>query len=67
MLAFMAQWPEHLQERVICSISAAFHIIYIGLVVHTIDSPIEFNFLQNGTFYFSVAYLEVCFRGGTSL
>ena len=23
MLAFMAQWPEHLQERVICSISAA--------------------------------------------
>jgi len=39
----------------ICSISAALHIIYIGMVVHTIDSPIEFNFLQN----FFVALLSI--------
>ncbi|NOT77662.1 MAG: DMT family transporter [Bacteriovoracaceae bacterium] len=39
----------------ICSICAAFHIIYIGMVVNTIDSPIEFNFLQN----FFVALLSI--------
>ena len=31
----------------ICSISAAIHIIYIGRVANEIDSPVEFNFLQN--------------------
>lgn len=31
----------------LCSFSAAFHIMYIGKVAAHIDSPIEFNFLQN--------------------
>jgi drug/metabolite transporter (DMT)-like permease len=31
----------------ICSFSGAFHIIYVGHVANTIESPIEFNFLQN--------------------
>lgn len=30
-----------------CAFSAAFHIMYIGSVASHIDSPIEFNFLQN--------------------
>ncbi len=51
----------------ICSISAALHIIYIGMVVHTIDSPVEFNFLQN----FFVALLSIpialFFRGPVNI
>lgn len=31
----------------LCAVSAAFHILYIGRVSHMIDSAIEFNFLQN--------------------
>ncbi|MBY0415098.1 MAG: DMT family transporter [Bdellovibrionales bacterium] len=31
----------------ICSIFAALHIIYVGKVANSIESPIEFNFLQN--------------------
>lgn len=31
----------------LCSLSAAFHIIYLSKIVHTIESPLEFNFLQN--------------------
>lgn len=31
----------------LCAIFAAFHIMYIGRVASVIDSPIEFNFLQN--------------------
>lgn len=31
----------------VCSFCAAFHIIYVGLVANQIESPIEFNFLQN--------------------
>lgn len=31
----------------LCALSAAFHIIYIGKVASSISSPIEFNFLQN--------------------
>jgi len=31
----------------LCAIFAAFHIMYIGKVASVIDSPIEFNFLQN--------------------
>ena len=31
----------------LCAISAAFHIMYIGKVASQIDSPVEFNFLQN--------------------
>lgn len=39
----------------ICSIFAAIHIIYIGKVANVIESPVEFNFLQN----FFVAALSV--------
>ncbi len=31
----------------LCSLSAAFHIIYIGKIANSIDSAFEFNFLQN--------------------
>ena len=31
----------------LCSLSAALHILYIGKVANSIDSPVEFNFLQN--------------------
>ena len=31
----------------LCSLSASFHIMYIGKVASEISSPIEFNFLQN--------------------
>lgn len=31
----------------VCAFSGAFHIIYVGHVANSIESPIEFNFLQN--------------------
>jgi drug/metabolite transporter (DMT)-like permease len=31
----------------LCSLSAAFHIIYIGKIANSIESAFEFNFLQN--------------------
>lgn len=31
----------------LCAISAAFHIMYIGKISNQIESPVEFNFLQN--------------------
>jgi drug/metabolite transporter (DMT)-like permease len=31
----------------LCALCAAFHILYIGSVATHIDSPVEFNFLQN--------------------
>jgi drug/metabolite transporter (DMT)-like permease len=34
-------------QTLLCAISAAFHIIYIGKIASEISSPIEFNFLQN--------------------
>lgn len=41
----------------ICSLNAAFHIIYIGRVANHISSPIEFNFLQN--FFVGVLSLPI--------
>lgn len=51
----------------ICSLSAAFHIIYIGKIVHTIDSPVEFNFLQN--FFVALLSFPIAFyfKGKVSL
>lgn len=31
----------------LCAVSAAFHIIYIGRIANIIESAVEFNFLQN--------------------
>lgn len=31
----------------LCAFSGAFHIIYVGKVANSIESPMEFNFLQN--------------------
>lgn len=31
----------------VCSLFGAVHILYVGRVVHSINSPIEFNFLQS--------------------
>lgn len=39
----------------ICSIFGAIHIIYVGRVANSIESPVEFNFLQN----FFVALLSI--------
>lgn len=39
----------------ICSVFAALHIIYVGRIANVIDSPLEFNFLQN----FLVAAMSV--------
>ncbi len=41
----------------ICAFSAAFHIIYIGRVASSIESAIEFNFLQN--FFVGVISLPI--------
>lgn len=51
----------------LCSISAAFHIMYVGKVAKSIESPVEFNFLQNffvGIFSVAVALL---FKGRVNL
>jgi drug/metabolite transporter (DMT)-like permease len=40
-----------------CSLCAAFHIMYIGKVANAIESPVEFNFLQN----FFVALFSLTF------
>lgn len=34
-------------QTLLCAFFAAFHIMYIGHVSHHIESPVEFNFLQN--------------------
>lgn len=41
----------------ICAFNAAFHIIYIGRVANSIESSIEFNFLQN--FFVGVLSLPI--------
>jgi drug/metabolite transporter (DMT)-like permease len=43
----------------LCALSAAFHIMYIGKVASEIDSPVEFNFLQN--FFVSLFSLTLAF------
>lgn len=51
----------------LCSLSAAFHIMYIGKVASAIESPVEFNFLQNffvSLFSISIALL---FKGPVDL
>lgn len=51
----------------LCAIFAAFHIMYIGHVSHQIESPVEFNFLQNvfvALFSMPIAFIA---RGPISL
>jgi drug/metabolite transporter (DMT)-like permease len=51
----------------LCAFCAAFHIMYIGKVAAHIDSPIEFNFLQNffvATFSITLALV---FKGPVNL
>jgi drug/metabolite transporter (DMT)-like permease len=43
----------------LCAVSASLHIMYIGSVATKIDSPIEFNFLQN--FFMAVFSLPIAF------
>lgn len=51
----------------ICSIFAAFHIIYVGRVANKIDSAIEFNFLQNFFVAAMAIPVAVIFKGGVDL
>ncbi|MDO9182358.1 MAG: DMT family transporter [Bacteriovorax sp.] len=51
----------------LCAVFAAFHIIYIGKVANSIESAVEFNFLQNffvGIFSVSIAFI---FKGPVGL
>lgn len=41
----------------LCSFCGAFHIIYVGHVANSIESPLEFNFLQN--FFVGVLSLPI--------
>lgn len=51
----------------LCAICSAFHIMYIGKVSSQIDSPVEFNFLQNFfTALFSIV-IALIFRGPVDL
>ncbi len=43
----------------LCSISAALHILYIGKVANSIESPVEFNFLQN--FFVAIFSIFIAF------
>jgi drug/metabolite transporter (DMT)-like permease len=48
----------------ICSVFAALHIIYVGRVANSIESPLEFNFLQN--FFVAVIAIPIAlFYSGT--
>lgn len=51
----------------LCSICAALHILYVGKVASVIESPVEFNFLQNffvSLFAISMAFI---FKGSVDL
>lgn len=54
-------------STLVCAVFGALHIIYVGSVANQIESPIEFNFLQN----FFVASLSIpiafIFSGNTDL
>ncbi len=50
----------------LCSFSAAFHIMYIGKVATSIDSPVEFNFLQNFFVAIFSIVLAIIFKGMVS-
>lgn len=51
----------------ICSVFAAFHIIYVGRVANKIQSAVEFNFLQN--FFVAIMAIPVALimKGGVNL
>ena len=51
----------------LCSLCAAFHIMYIGRVASSIDSPIEFNFLQNFFVAIFSILIAVIFKGRVDL
>ena len=51
----------------LCAISAAFHILYIGLVANEISSPIEFNFLQNVFVAIFSVIIALIFKGPVNL
>lgn len=51
----------------LCAFSAAFHIMYIGKVAAHIESPIEFNFLQNIFVAVFALVLALILRGKVSL
>jgi len=43
----------------ICAVFGALHIIYVGRIANHIDSPVEFNFLQN--FFVALMSLAIAF------
>lgn len=49
----------------ICSVSAALHIIYVGTIANKIESPLEFNFLQN--FFVAATSIPIAFIFSGSL
>lgn len=51
----------------LCAFSAAFHIMYIGKVAAHIESPIEFNFLQNIFVALFSLILALALKGPVSL
>ena len=51
----------------VCSLSAAFHIMYIGKVATSIESPIEFNFLQNVFVAIFSIVIAFIFKGTVNL
>lgn len=51
----------------ICSVFAAVHIIYIGRVANTIDSAVEFNFLQNFFVALMAVPIALIFSGSVDL
>lgn len=51
----------------LCAICGAFHIIYVGKVATVIDSPVEFNFLQNVFVGLFSVLVALFFRGPVNL
>lgn len=51
----------------ICSVFAALHIMYVGKVANAIESPIEFNFLQNFFIGIFSVLLALFFKGPIDL
>lgn len=51
----------------LCAICAAFHIMYIGKVASVIESPVEFNFLQNVFVAVFSVTIALIFRGPVDL
>lgn len=47
----------------LCSAFAALHIIYIGMVANSIESAVEFNFLQNFFVAFTAVPIALIFGG----